>query len=96
MYARVVSGSARPDQLDELIQLWQDSVAPSVKTRKGFKSARLLVDRHTGRAMSVGFWAAQPDVQETSEWNRAQVAKFMELFIAPPSVEENYEIVVEV
>ena len=45
MYARVVSGSIPPEHLDEAIQLWRTTVAPSVQQRKGFRSARLLVDR---------------------------------------------------
>lgn len=96
MYARVVRGSISPGKLDEAINLWRESVAPSVRTQKGFKSARLLIDRQAGIVMSVGFWDAQPDVQGTSEWNRSQVAKFAGLFATPPTIEENYEVAVEV
>jgi hypothetical protein len=96
MYARVVSGPIAPENLDEAIQLWRNTVAPSVKQQKGFKSARLLVDRRAGKVMSIGFWEMEPEVQGTSEWNREQIAKFAGLFSAPPLVEEHYEIAVEV
>jgi steroid delta-isomerase-like uncharacterized protein len=94
-YARLVTGQIAPDKLDEAIRLWQESVAPSVKQQKGFKSARLLVERKTGKVASMGLWETEADFQGTVEWNQAQLAKFAGLFTVPPSV-EGYEVVAEV
>jgi heme-degrading monooxygenase HmoA len=95
MYARLVTGSIAPDKLDEAIRLWRDAVAPSVKQQKGFKSARLLVERKTGKVASMGLWETEADVRGTVEWNQKQLAKFTGLFTAPPLV-EHYEVAVEV
>ena len=95
MYARVVSGPIAPDKLDEAIRLWQTAVVPSAKRQKGFKSARLLVDRKAGKVLSMGLWETEPDVQGTVEWNREQIAKFVRLLSAPPTVEEHYEVAAE-
>lgn len=95
MYARLVTGLIAPDKLDQAIRLWRDSVAPSVKQQKGLKSARLLVERKTGKIASIGLWETEADVQGTVEWNQGQIAKFAGLFTTAPLV-EHYEVVVEV
>jgi heme-degrading monooxygenase HmoA len=95
MYARLVAGSIPPDKLDEAIQLWRDSVLPSVQQQQGFRSVRLLVDRKNGKIASLGLWETEADFQATVEWNQGQVAKFAGLFTTPPDV-GGYEVVVEV
>jgi heme-degrading monooxygenase HmoA len=95
MYARLVTGSIPPDKLNDAIQLWRDSVLPSVQQRKGFKGVRLLVDRKNSKIASLGLWETEADFQSTVEWNQGQVAKFVGLFTVPPNV-EGYEVVVEV
>jgi heme-degrading monooxygenase HmoA len=80
--------------VDEVIRLWRDSVLPSVKQQKGFKSVRLLVERKTGKVMSMGLWETEADFQATAEWNQEQIIKFAGLMTAPPVV-EGYEVAVE-
>lgn len=41
MYARLVSGSIPSEKLDEAVQLWRDTVLPSVQQQKGFKRSAL-------------------------------------------------------
>jgi len=97
MYARVTSVQVSPDKVDEAIQLWRDSVMPAAKQQKGFKSGRLLVDRKTGKAVSVGLWEMEADVQATGErsaYMQEQLAKFASLFTAPPVI-EHYEVAAE-
>jgi heme-degrading monooxygenase HmoA len=89
-----VAGSIPPGKLADAIQLWQDSVLPSVRQQKGFRSVRLLVDRKNGKVASLGLWETEADFQATVEWNQGQVAKFAGLFITPPDV-GGYEVVVE-
>ena len=84
MYARLVTGSIAPDQLDETIHLWRETVAPSVKQQPGFRSARLLVQRKTGIVASMGLWETEADLQGTVEWNQEQIAKFASFFSTPP------------
>ena len=94
MYARVTTVQVSPDRVDEAIRLWRDSVMPAAKQQKGFKSGRLLVDRKTGKAISVGLWETEADIQATGEGSaylQEQLAKFASLFTAPPAV-EHYEV----
>ena len=97
MYARVTTVQVSPDKVNEAIRLWRDSVMPAAKQQKGFKSGRLLVDRKTGRAVSVGLWETEADTQATGEgsaYMQEQLAKFASLFTAPPVI-EHYEVAAE-
>ncbi len=95
MYARVIRASFAPDRVDEAIQLWQAAVAPTAVQQQGFKNARLLVDRASGRVMSIGLWETEADFQRSIDWNAEQLTRFIALFAAPPSI-EHYELCAEV
>lgn len=97
MYARVTTVQVSPENMEEAIRLWRDSVMPAAREQKGFKSGRLLVDRKTGRGISIGLWETEADVQasgEGSAYLREQLAKFAGLFTAPPTI-EHYEVAAE-
>jgi heme-degrading monooxygenase HmoA len=98
MYARVTTTQTSPAKADEAIRLWRDSVMPAAKKQKGFKSGRLMVNRKTGKSVSVGLWETEADAQATGEGSaflKEQMAKFASLFTAPPIV-EHYEVAAEV
>ena len=95
MHARVVAGEIAPHRLDEAIHLWRAAVGPSVQHQPGFRSVRLLVDRQAGKVLSLAVWDDVQAVQRTGGWNQEQVAKFHGLFIAPPRIEEGFEVAVE-
>ena len=86
MYARLVTGATTLDQLDEVIQLWREVVAPSARQQPGFKGARLLVNRATGKIASMGLWETAADAQRTVAWNQGQLARFASFFTTPPVV----------
>jgi heme-degrading monooxygenase HmoA len=86
-----------PAKSEEAIRLWEDSVLPAARQQKGFKSARLLVDRKTGKSLSVVMWETSADALATGEssaYLKEQLAKFASLFTAPPIVEQ-FEVAVE-
>jgi len=94
MHARLTTVHFAPDKIDEAIRLWQDSVVPAAKQQTGFKGARLLVNRQTGTAVSMGLWETEADALATgatSAYKQAQLAKFASLFTAPPVI-ETYEV----
>jgi heme-degrading monooxygenase HmoA len=96
MYARLVTLQLAPETIDDAIELYRDSVMPAAQQEPGFKGGRLLVDRATSKAISVVLWATEADILETgagSAYFQEQIAKFGQLFTAPP-VAEHYEIAV--
>jgi heme-degrading monooxygenase HmoA len=94
VYARLVTGSVAPEDLDACVRLWQETVAPSARAQRGFRGARLMVDRATGQIASMGLWETEAHFQGTVEWNQAQIARFTRLFTSAPTV-SGFEVAAE-
>jgi heme-degrading monooxygenase HmoA len=96
MYARVTIGQFLPAKADEGIGIYRDSVVPAAKQQKGFKGIYVLTDRKTGKGLTIALWETEADMTagETSGYYQQQVAKFKDLFSAPP-VREAYEVTVQ-
>jgi heme-degrading monooxygenase HmoA len=56
----------------------------------------VLTDRKTGTGLTIALWETEADMTagETSGYYQQQVAKFKDLFSAPP-VREAYEVTVQ-
>ncbi len=96
MYARVVSGQYQSGKMDEGTELYRNSLAPAAKQQQGFKGLLGLVDRATGRGISITLWETEADLKasETSGYYQQQLAKFVPLFSGPPD-REVYEVIVQ-
>jgi heme-degrading monooxygenase HmoA len=90
MYGRLFSLQVKPGRMDELITKWNDEMVPVARAQNGWLGARLLVDRATGKAVVVGFWATEADAvasgagSQHAERQRALVA---DLVTGPPVIE---------
>lgn len=94
MYARTFTVQVSADKLDDFIRLWHEAMLPAARQQAGWQSARLLVDRKTGKAVVVGIWATEAQAMATgggSSYAQAQVNKISSLITAPPVV-EHYEV----
>ncbi len=93
MYARVTITQILPGKTDEAIRVYRDSVVQAAKHQKGSKGAYLLTDRKTGKGISIALWETEADMtaSETGGYYQQQLAKFKDLFGAPP-VRESYEV----
>jgi quinol monooxygenase YgiN len=85
MYARLVTGSVDPDKADEAVQLWQEGHRVIRAETGGFRGARLMVDRATGKSASMGLWETEAHLEGTMEWNQANIAPFSSMFTSEPS-----------
>jgi len=96
MYARVTIVQMLPGKIDEGIRIYRDSVVPAAKQQKGFKGIYLLSDRKTGKGISIALWQTEADMTagESSGYYQQQLAKFKDIFGAPP-VREQYEVTVQ-
>ena len=96
MYARVVSAHAQLDKLDQGIEITR-SMEAAWQQQQGFQGANLLVDRNTGKILTISTWATRADLEasETSGWYQEQVAKFAKTWVEPP-VREIFEVAVHV
>jgi len=93
MFARLTTVQAKVDKLDETRKIYEESVIPAAKSQKGYQGAYLLIDRKTGKGISITLWDSEEDAiaNEQSGYYQEQVGKFKEFFTAPP-VREGYEV----
>ena len=96
MFARLTIVQAKPEKLDETTKIYEESVIPAAKSQKGYKGGYLLVDRKTGKGVSITLWDSEKDAvaNEQSGYYQEQVGKFKDFFTAPP-VQEGYDVVVQ-
>ena len=96
MFARLTIVQSMPDKIDEVTKIYEESVVPAAKSQKGFKGVYMLVDRETGKGVSISLWDSEEDAiaNEKSGYYQEQVGKFKDFFTAPP-VQEGYEVAVQ-
>jgi heme-degrading monooxygenase HmoA len=95
MHVRATTVQLQPDKVDEAIRIFQESVVPAAKQQAGFRGATLLVDRATGKGLSLTHWASEAEMKagESSGYYQEQIAKFGPLLTAQPS-REAFEVAV--
>jgi heme-degrading monooxygenase HmoA len=93
MFARVMSGLVKLGRMDELVSIYQDSIAPTAKEQKGFKNAILLTHPDTGKYVSITLWETKADMEagEASGYLQEQVAKAGPTLAGSP-VRETFEV----
>jgi len=93
MFARVTITQTKVDKTDEAVKVSKESVLPAAKSQKGFVGAQLLTDI-AGKGIFITFWDTEEDAiaNEKSGYYQEQLAKFKDLFAAPP-VHEGYDVV---
>jgi heme-degrading monooxygenase HmoA len=97
MHARVILAQFRPEQTDEIIQLYRESVVPEHRKQHGSKGTMVLIDRATGRGISMTFWETEADLKasdEASPYYEKLRAKFAPYWTAP-QVREAYEVSIQ-
>ncbi|HEY7416357.1 MAG TPA: antibiotic biosynthesis monooxygenase [Ktedonobacteraceae bacterium] len=95
-YARIVIVSAQAGKIDEILEIYRNSVIPAARQQKGFLGSRMFVDRANNKGISVTRWASKADLEagEANGYFQEQIAKFGPLFASAP-VREVYEIAAE-
>jgi len=92
MFARVITMQLKGDKLDEAAKYYKELI-PSVKSQKGFNSNYLLIDRETGKAISVAFWESKEDIIDDEESGRQKDRlENFKVCLAEPLTREIYEV----
>jgi len=96
MHARLLIIQLKVEQIDEASMLFEESVIPLCKDKKGYKGAYFLTDRKTGKCIMMTQWESEEDMlaTEQSRFFQEQVIKFMSFFKSDP-IREAYEVVIE-
>jgi heme-degrading monooxygenase HmoA len=95
MFTRFTIAQVKSGKMDELAQIYTESIVPAAKAQKGYRGAYLLTNTETGKAISITVWDSEADAiaNEQSGYYQEQVAKAKDCFAALP-VREGYEITV--
>ena len=97
MHARVITRQYQSGKIDEGLQIFRESILPETRRQRGFQGVTALIDRSTGKTMTISFWQTEADAQASgasSPFFQAQLAKIDALFSAAPTI-ETYEVVVQ-
>jgi heme-degrading monooxygenase HmoA len=95
MFARMTVIQIVPERIEEAIDIYKKSVVPAARMQKGFRGIHLLVDHSSGKGVSLTYWKSEQDAafNEANLYYQEQLAKFLDLFAAPP-IREGYNVVV--
>ncbi len=96
MYARVITAQSKPGTLDEIAQIYENSIVPAMQKQPGFKGAKLMANADTNVGVSITFWETEADMLagEASGYLQAETAKLAPHFAAPPA-NAHYEVSVQ-
>ena len=94
MVARVTHVKVNPEDVEESVRLFDESVLPAAEQEEGFMGAMLLV-RDDGRALAIDLCDTIEHLRanEHNGFYQSQVAKFADKITATPS-REFYEVAV--
>jgi heme-degrading monooxygenase HmoA len=96
MFARVSTYRGAPSQLDAGARIIEQT-GERVRGQAGFKGAYLLVDRQSGKCVTITLWESEQAVRESAAAAnplRDQVAQA--LGAAEPATVEVYEVAVQI
>ena len=98
MYARLTTTQFSPYRLDEAISIARDHTLPAAQQQTGFKGYLMLVERSTGKGITITLWEEEADRQVTgpsSDYYRDALGKIVPLLTGAPIVED-LELVIHV
>ncbi|MEW6552846.1 MAG: hypothetical protein AB1384_00985 [Actinomycetota bacterium] len=89
MYARVITVLVDVYRIDRAIEIYEESVLPAIQMREGGVGAMLLVDRSTGRGISISLWEDKDALLAAQEsgFMQDQIRKFTAMLIGTPDIE---------
>ena len=98
MFASVTTTQFSPYRLEEAIHIAREHTVPAAQQQTGFTGYLMLVDRSTGKGITITLWEGEEDRQLTgqnSSYYREAIGKIVPLLEDAPLVED-LELVIQV
>ena len=95
MFARVSTLQGSPERMEQGISEYRDQTVPAARQQKGFKGAYLLVDRKSGKALSVTLWETEEDLRASDALADRLRAQAAQTTVAASPAREVFEVAVE-
>ena len=67
MFANVSTYQGPPDQIDEGIRYAQENIVPTLQEVEGFEGIYLLVERQSGKVLTVTLWESEEALRASEE-----------------------------
>lgn len=94
--ARFISASLDPGHIDTVVSLFENVVMHAATEQRGFRRGLLLVDRVSGRVISIGLWHSEADLHASEQvgYLSQQIGNFIQM-VAVPIRPETLAVAVE-
>lgn len=91
MHAVITTVTLKPDCIDAVARMFEETYIDLVKVEKHWLSAKFTANRETNTITVITLWTSDKDYTTFRHTDRFQTtfAKFMEYFAAPPIVMVN-------
>jgi heme-degrading monooxygenase HmoA len=82
---RFISARLQPEHVETVISIFENVVMHAATEQLGFRRGLLLVDRASGRVISIGFWHSEADLlaSERIGYLGQQIGNFAHIITAP-------------
>jgi heme-degrading monooxygenase HmoA len=67
MFASVSTYQGPPDQIDDGLRYAQENIVPSLQEVEGFEGVYLLVDRQSGKVLTITLWETEAALRASEE-----------------------------
>ncbi len=94
-FARVVRATFYPSRAEEGVKVYDQTLIANARKQEGFAAAQLLINRTSGRAISISLWDSEDTLSggEISPYYIGQIFKLIP-FVASLPDREQYEVAV--
>lgn len=91
MHAVVTTVTLKPDAIDTVAEMFEETYIDVVKVEKSWLGAKFTANREANTITVITFWTSADDYTVFRHTKKFQTtfAKFMEFFAAPPIVTVN-------
>jgi len=97
MYARVNTMQYQPGKVDEVFQIFRESILTETRRQAGFQGVTVLLDREADKAVVITLWQTEADARASgpgSSYMQTQQSKAASFFAAAPII-EIYEVALQ-
>ena len=94
MFARVSTYQGDPGQIDEGLNYARENILPRVQQVDGFEGVYYLVDRESGKALTITLWESEEALRASEEEANRLRSESAESASATIESVERYEVVI--
>ena len=94
MHVRAATIQVNSGKMQEVIDIYNNSVVPAQKAQKGYQGSYLMTDTSSGKGLAISVWETEADMlagESSGGYYQEQIAKFASV-VAGAIALEHYEM----